>query len=70
MIRIFKYNKKIKVMKKFSLKFTLVCLMGMITSLFAIYQSTNQDQIIISIWLFITFGIGYTITLLNYEGLK
>jgi putative flippase GtrA len=57
-------------MKKFSLKFTVVCLMGMITSLFALFQSTNQDQIIVSIWLFITFGVSGTITLLNYEGLK
>ena len=57
-------------MKNFSVKFMLTCLMGMITALYAFSQSTNQDQIIISIWLFITFGIGYTVVLLNYEGLK
>ena len=57
-------------MKNFSLMFTLVCLVGMVVSLLALYQSTNNDQIIMCIWLFIAFGTGGTVIIWNSEGLK
>ena len=57
-------------MKNFSVKFMLTCLMGMITALYAFYQSTNQDQIMISIWLFFTFGVSGVAVMLFREGLK
>lgn len=57
-------------MKSFGLGFTLTCLVGMVVSLLALYQSTNNDQIILSIWLFIAFGMSGTIVLYNNEGLK
>lgn len=52
-------------MKHFNLIFTITCLAGMITSLVALFQSINNDQLICSIWLFITFGISGTITLVG-----
>ena len=52
-------------MKKFDKMFILMCWIGMIFSLVALFQSTNNDQILLSIWMFIAFGIGGTVVLLK-----
>ena len=57
-------------MKNFYSVFTLLCLVGMVVSLLSLFQSTNNDQTTICIWLFIAFGSGGLITMCGYEGIK
>jgi hypothetical protein len=57
-------------MKNFYSVFTLLCLAGMVVSLLSLFQSTNNDQTTICIWLFIAFGSGGLITMCGYEGIK
>jgi len=56
-------------MKNFKVVFSVVCLLGMIMSLGALFQSTNNDQIILSIWMFIAFGFGMLVMVLNEKGI-
>lgn len=56
-------------MKNFKVVFPIVCLLGMITSLVALFQSTNNDQIVLSIWMFIAFGFGEMVMVLNKKGI-
>ena len=56
-------------MKNFKVVFPIVCLLGMITSLVALFQSTNNDQIVLSIWMFIAVGFGMTVMVLNEKGI-
>ena len=56
-------------MKNFKVVSSVVCLLGMIMSLGALFQSTNNDQIILSIWMFIAFGFGMLVMVLNEKGI-
>jgi hypothetical protein len=43
-------------MKHFSLLFTILCLIGMLTPLITLIQSTTNTQIVFSMVLFTLFG--------------